>query len=71
MKPEAEKTGIKLSFQITTIEHQALQQAVQASGIKTQSKYLRQILRQALGDYLLNNYSATTTNTINGGTIDD
>lgn len=75
MRLDTDKTGIKLSFNITTVEHQALQAAVQDSGLKTQAKFLRQVLRQALGDYLLNNYSAattnTTTNTINGGTIDD
>jgi len=57
---ECEKVSIKLSFSITPSEHRALQQALQTSGLQSQSKFLRRLVRQSLGEYFINSFSTTT-----------
>jgi len=50
---QAEKVSVKISFSVTPSESRALQSALQTSGLKSQSKFLRKLMRESLGNYLI------------------
>ena len=50
---QAEKASVKISFSVTPSEFRALQFALQTSGLKSQSKFLRSLMRESLGNYLI------------------
>ena len=50
---QAEQVSVKLSFSVTPSEQRALQSALKTSGLQSQSKFLRKLMRQSLGNYLI------------------
>ena len=50
---QKEKVSVKIPCSVTPSESRALQSALQTSGLKSQSKFLRKLMRESLGNYLI------------------